>query len=90
MAIALGDTFTKYHGKREKVAVLHIPGRNKVSLGLSDTHRCAKSLQSARATIENVAKGAVSEERFDEEAQLLHAHCRALIGIQEDPTTRRG
>lgn len=87
MQISLSEDFTKHHGRREKVAVLSIPGRGRVSLSLSDTHRCAKVPDAARATVENLVKDA--GVNLDEAAAQLHQHCRALIGIQEAPTTKR-
>ena len=83
--IVLGDEFTKYHGRREKVAVLNVPGRGKVTLGLSDTQRCARSMDIARLTIRNVAKEAVPEGDVDAEASKLHEHCKLLSGIKSEP-----
>lgn len=87
--LGLGESFTKYHGKREKIATVSIPGRAMVRLGLSDTHRCAKSLDSAKETLRNVAGESLPDTRIEEEAQLLHTHCRGLVGISEDPAAAR-
>ena len=90
MGIALSETFTKYHGKREKVARVTVPGVNDITLTLSDTLRCAKMRDSARRTVENISRGELGGEELDAAAEQLHLYCRQLVGIQEDPTTRRG
>lgn len=90
MGIALGETFTKYHGRREKVARVTVPGVNDVTLTLSDTLRCAKMRESARRTVENISRGELGGDELEAAAEQLHQHCRQLAGILEDPTTRRG
>lgn len=86
MGVALGENFTKYHGRREKVARI-----NGVTLTLSDTHRCARAKDAAARTIANVTRGAISGAELEAAAEELHQHCRLLAGIQPDDTkTRRG
>lgn len=87
--LGLGESFTKYHGRREKIATVSIPGRATVKLGLSDTHRCAKSIDSAKQTVQNIAGELVPVGKVEEEAQLLHTHCRGLLGLFEDPAAAR-
>lgn len=84
MTIGLSDAFTKYHGRREKVAVLNVPGRGNIALGLSDTQRCARSIEIAKETIRNVAKDMVPVGAIDTEAQKLHEHCKVLAGIRDE------
>jgi hypothetical protein len=90
MGVALSEDFTKYHGRREKVAKISVTGGRSVTLGLSDTLRCAKDRDAAKRTVANVADGALRGPDLDEAAAQLHQHCRVLSGIHEDPTTRRG
>lgn len=90
MGIALSETFTKYHGRREKVARITVPGVNDVTLTLSDTTRCAKMRDSARRTVENISRGEISGAELEAAAEQLHLHCRSLLGLQDDPATRRG
>jgi len=86
MGIALGEDFTKYHGKREKVAKV-----NGIVLTLSDTHRCARMRDAAARTISNLTKGEVAGAELEQAADELHQHCRLLAGIMDDQTkTRRG
>lgn len=89
MASTLGFSsgFTKYHGGRAKVAVVNVPGRGAINLCLSDTHRCAKEDGAALATLQNIAKDSGIDMKASAEA--LRAHCRQLLGIQEDPKPRR-
>jgi len=90
MGIGLHESFTKYHGRRERIAEIAVPGRSTVRLGLSDTARCAAELEAARRTLKNIAGSALREGELDAEAEKLHQHCRILVGVNEDPQTRRG
>lgn len=90
MGIALSSDFTKYHGRREKVAKVSVAGGRNVTLGLSDTTRCAKDQEAAKRTVQNISDGALKGPDLEAAAVQLHQHCRVLVGIQEDPMTRRG
>lgn len=90
MGIALSEDFTKYHGRREKVARIAVHGGGSMTLGLSDTVRCAKDREAAKRTVANISRGALTGSELEAASEQLHLHCRALAGIHEDPTTRRG
>lgn len=89
MHLGLSERTTKYHGRREKVAVLTLPGRGAVPLALSDTVRCAQSKEAARRTVANLVGEELSDAELDEASGQLHVHCRVLQGVKEDPKTRR-
>lgn len=85
MQMTLGEDTTKYHGKKEKLAVVTIAGR-RFALGLSDTHRAALSQEAAKRIVENLARAAGQQGRVSEsEGAQLHGHCRKLTGrMKED------
>lgn len=85
MQIAFSQETTKYRGQKMKVAVVSMNGR-KVTLGLSDTSRCAlgdrgETGQTIAARIlRNIAGNENAE--VEGEAGQLHAHCRELLGLK--------
>lgn len=48
------DCWTRYHGKKQRVAVFYLGGK-RVAIGLSDTYRCADSIESCRTVLSSLA-----------------------------------
>lgn len=91
MEIQLSESTTKYHGQKVKTAAVNVPGKGRIELALSDTARCAKLPDAARATVVNICGG---EDAFEDEddietnARLLREHCRKLLNISDDKPRR--
>jgi hypothetical protein len=89
MNVSFSERSTKYHNERQKTAVINVPAKGPIELALSDTQRCARSLDSAKRTVKNVAGDAIDDAEVEQAGAALHAHCRRMIGIQEDPESSR-
>lgn len=85
MQIGFSQDTTKYRGQKMKVAVVSMNGR-KVTLGLSDTSRCAQGDRGetgqtiAARILRNIAGN--QEAEVEGEAAQLQAHCRELLGLK--------
>ena len=77
------DCWTRYHGRKVRVAVFYLDGE-RAALGLSDTHRCAASIEACRATLRNLA---YSDSPSDPagHALALQAHCQRMTNYKEKP-----
>jgi hypothetical protein len=86
MNVILAEEQQTHHGKKDVKAAVVILNGKRFSLGLGDTHRCAHMPDAAERTLKNLAKQAGDDDyEPNGEAVKLHAHCRKLIGIKEDP-----
>lgn len=84
MEVTFSERFTKYHGDRVKTAVINVPSKGQIELALSDTQRCARSVESAKRTLQNIADGALEDQEVETAGVALHAHCRRVIGLQDE------
>lgn len=80
--VGFGKATTVYKGKRMPVAVVTIAG-NRTELGLSDTARCARALDSCERLLHNVAERLSVDVDAALHAPQLHAHCRELSGMKD-------
>lgn len=82
MQIEFGQDTAKYRGNRTKVAVVKMNGRE-IILGLSDTARCANSVETAERTLKNLAQAqGIDDWKPNGEPAALHSHCRELLGLE--------
>lgn len=88
-SVQFSETNTKYHNERQRTAVVILPGKGRIELALSDTQRVARSVESAKRTMKNIAGGAIDEAEADVAGVALHEYCRRMLGMQGDPEPRR-
>lgn len=74
------DCWTRYHGRRERLATLIVDGR-RIVLGLSDTRRCAASADACRETIEELT----GRPAPGSAVTALLVHARKVTGFVEKP-----
>lgn len=83
--IAFDEYQTRYHGKRERCAVLTMDG-TEVRLKMGPTVQCAQSVERSRSLLRRVAEQLdLNPNAAEQEALALTTHCRALTGWKDKP-----
>lgn len=83
--VALDEWTTRYHGRRERVALLNVDGLE-VRLKLGPTIKCAQSVEESRQLLARVAEQlGLDAAALDGHATSLTTHCRALTGFKDRP-----
>lgn len=74
------DCWVRYYGRRERVAVFLLGGE-RITLGFSDTRRCADDADACRETVAALC----DTHQVEQVASRLQAHCRQITGWKEKP-----
>lgn len=84
MDVTMDEVETRYHGRRERCAVVFVQTEG-YPLTIGDTARAARDMDSAAAILRAIAaRAGIGGARLVDQAPALQAHCRKLTKFRPD------